>query len=92
MSIDPLAPSSAFDERLRDRLRADAGGAAGEGAVADDEDEDERPDLSAPRAPAPDDDLDDLDQYDNEDVEEIEEIVRPLYSITQSADAPHLGS
>ena len=52
MSIDPLAPSSAFDETLRDRLRADARRRAGRGengavdAVGEDadvegEDEDE---------------------------------------------------
>ena len=45
MAIDPLAPSSAFDETLRDRLREDArrrddgGQAAGD---EEDEDEEER--------------------------------------------------
>jgi len=43
LSIDPLAPSSAFDETLRDRLREDAERAkqSEDAAVADDEDEDE---------------------------------------------------
>ncbi|KAI0749737.1 SPX-domain-containing protein [Daedaleopsis nitida] len=49
MSIDPLAPSSAFDETLRDRLREDAvkrNGDAGSATVddADDEDEEDRDD------------------------------------------------
>ena len=53
MSIDPLAPSSAFDETLRDRLRADARNGRRRGAVEEedadadadeegDEDEDDR--------------------------------------------------
>ncbi|KAH9945043.1 SPX-domain-containing protein [Epithele typhae] len=47
MSIDPLAPSQAFDETLRDRLRADARATEGD---ADDEDEDEADDEEATRA------------------------------------------
>lgn len=40
LSIDPLAPSSAFDETLRDRLREDAQ-RQDEDAVGDDEDEED---------------------------------------------------
>ena len=42
LSIDPLAPSSAFDETLRDRLKADAERQrAREAAVAEDDDEED---------------------------------------------------
>ncbi|KIP04473.1 hypothetical protein PHLGIDRAFT_31341 [Phlebiopsis gigantea 11061_1 CR5-6] len=42
LSIDPLAPSSAFDETLRDRLKADAERQrAREAAMAEDEEEEE---------------------------------------------------
>ncbi len=41
MSIDPLAPSSAFDETLRDRLRDDAQRRRGEGQAVEHDEEDE---------------------------------------------------
>lgn len=41
LSIDPLAPSSAFDETLRDRLREDAERQRAREAVVAEEDEDE---------------------------------------------------
>ncbi|KAI1797010.1 SPX-domain-containing protein [Ganoderma leucocontextum] len=41
MSIDPLAPSSAFDETLRDRLRDDARRQRGECKAVEDEEEEE---------------------------------------------------
>lgn len=42
LSIDPLAPSSAFDETLRDRLREDAERRRVQEEVDEDEDEDEQ--------------------------------------------------
>ena len=52
MSIDPLAPSSAFDETLRDRLREDAARRNDEEAVDDDDDEDGDGDEESGRARA----------------------------------------
>ncbi|RPD74979.1 SPX-domain-containing protein [Lentinus tigrinus ALCF2SS1-7] len=49
MSIDPLAPSSAFDETLRDRLREDAA-RRNEEETVDDEDEDEDEERGRARA------------------------------------------
>ncbi|RDX57094.1 SPX-domain-containing protein [Lentinus brumalis] len=50
MSIDPLAPSSAFDETLRDRLREDAERRNGEEAVEDDDDDEGDEENGRPRA------------------------------------------
>ncbi len=50
MSIDPLAPSSAFDETLRDRLREDAERRNGEEAVEDEDDDEGDEENGRPRA------------------------------------------
>lgn len=47
LSIDPLAPSSAFDETLRDRLREEQRQKKSEDAVDDNDDEDEDEDEGA---------------------------------------------